>query len=60
MAKVKEEFAGESAGQIGKRLGDMWRALSKEQKAAYKPVKEVVAVPVVKPVVAAAAPILAA
>mmetsp|Transcript_27302 Transcript_27302/g.66242 ORF Transcript_27302/g.66242 Transcript_27302/m.66242 type:complete len:154 (+) Transcript_27302:200-661(+) len=45
-AKVKEENPNDSAGQIGKKLGDMWRALSKEEKAAYKPAKAVVAKPI--------------
>lgn len=40
-ARVKEENPDDSAGQIGKRLGEMWRSLSKEEQAAYMPPKPV-------------------
>ncbi|CAJ1965391.1 unnamed protein product [Cylindrotheca closterium] len=35
-----------SFGGIGKKLGDMWRTLSGDEKAAYKPVKSVVDMPI--------------
>eukprot|EP00980_Cylindrotheca_fusiformis_P013957 scaffold3625_cov82-Cylindrotheca_fusiformis.AAC.3 len=35
-AKVKEENEGISFGQIGKKLGEMWRELTDEEKEAYK------------------------
>jgi HMG (high mobility group) box len=34
--KVKEENPDISFGGIGKKLGEMWRALSEKEKAAYK------------------------
>jgi hypothetical protein len=38
-AQVKEENAGITFGQIGKKLGEMWRALSEKEKEAYKTAK---------------------
>ena len=35
-AKVKEENPDLTFGGIGKKLGEMWRALSEEEKASYK------------------------
>ena len=35
-AKVKEDNPGITFGQIGKKLGEMWRALSDKEKEAYK------------------------
>jgi hypothetical protein len=35
-AKVKEENPDITFGGIGKKLGEMWRALSEKEKAAYK------------------------
>lgn len=35
-AKVKEENEGITFGQIGKKLGEMWRALADEEKEAFK------------------------
>jgi hypothetical protein len=35
-AKVKEENEGITFGQIGKKLGEMWRALTDEEKEAFK------------------------
>ena len=35
-AKVKEENPDITFGGIGKKLGEMWRALSDKEKAAYK------------------------
>lgn len=35
-AKVKEENPEITFGGIGKKLGEMWRALSDKEKAAYK------------------------
>ena len=35
-AKVKEETPGITFGQIGKKLGEMWRALSDKEKEGYK------------------------
>ena len=40
-ATVKEENPDLTFGGIGKKLGDMWRALSSGEKAAYKPAVEV-------------------
>lgn len=34
--KVKEEDPEITFGGIGKKLGEMWRALSDKEKAAYK------------------------
>ena len=34
--EVKDENPDISFGQIGKKLGEMWRALSDEEKEAYK------------------------
>ena len=34
--KLKEEEPDLTFGQIGKRLGEMWRALSDEEKEEYK------------------------
>jgi len=34
--KVKAENPDITFGQIGKKLGEMWRALSDEEKAEYK------------------------
>jgi len=34
--KVKEENPDISFGQIGKKLGEMWRALNDEEKEKYK------------------------
>ncbi|CAJ1965389.1 unnamed protein product [Cylindrotheca closterium] len=45
-AIIKEENPDLSFGGIGKKLGDMWRALSADEKAAYKPVKSVVDMPI--------------
>ncbi|CAJ1927392.1 unnamed protein product [Cylindrotheca closterium] len=58
--KVKGENPSDSAGQIGKRLGDMWRALSKEEMAAYKPAKTAAVKKLAPAVVATAPAILAA
>jgi HMG (high mobility group) box len=35
-AKVKEENPDITFGGVGKKLGEMWRALSDKEKAAYK------------------------
>lgn len=35
-SKVKEENPDITFGGIGKKLGEMWRALSEKEKAAYK------------------------
>lgn len=35
-AKVKEENPDITFGGVGKKLGEMWRALSEKEKAAYK------------------------
>ena len=35
-AKVKADNPGITFGQIGKKLGEMWRALSDKEKEAYK------------------------
>ena len=34
--KLKEEEPDLTFGQIGKKLGEMWRALSDEEKEEYK------------------------
>lgn len=34
--KVKEDNPGISFGQIGKKLGEMWRSLDENEKAKYK------------------------
>ena len=34
--KVKEEHPDFTFGEVGKELGKRWRALTDEQKAAYK------------------------
>jgi len=39
-AKVKEENPDISFGGIGKKLGEMWRALSDKEKESYKASKE--------------------
>ena len=36
-AQVKEDNPDITFGGVGKKLGEMWRALSDEEKAAYKP-----------------------
>ena len=33
---IKEENPGITFGQTGKKLGEMWRALSDKEKEAYK------------------------
>ena len=38
-AAVKEENPELAFGAVGKKLGEMWRALSAKEKAAYKPDK---------------------
>ena len=38
--QVKSENPGIAFGQIGKKLGEMWRALSDKEKQAYKDRKE--------------------
>jgi hypothetical protein len=35
-AKVKEEDPDLTFGGVGKKLGEMWRALSDKEKEAYK------------------------
>ena len=39
-AKVKEENPDITFGGIGKKLGEMWRALSDKEKESYKTPKE--------------------
>lgn len=34
--KVKSENPGITFGQVGKKLGEMWRALSDKEKEEYK------------------------
>jgi len=41
--KVKEENPGIAFGQIGKKLGEMWRGLSDAEKQAYKDGKKTAA-----------------
>ena len=38
--KIKEENPDITFGQIGKKLGEMWRALDEKEKQAYKDRKE--------------------
>ena len=35
-AKVKGEYPELAFGEVGRKLGEMWRALSGEQKQVYK------------------------
>ena len=35
-AKVKGEYPGLAFGEVGRKLGEMWNALSEEQKQVYK------------------------
>jgi len=39
-AKVKEDNADITFGQIGKKLGEMWRALTDKEKESYKAPKK--------------------
>ena len=42
-ARVKQENPEITFGQVGKKLGEMWRALSDKEKEIYKPAPSVAA-----------------